>query len=178
MFIPSLATGIEQVLPLVIILLIFLALKWMQRSRAEDTDTSADNQQKRSEESMRKLLEALGLPENALPPPLVLKNPPETSAHSAAHQEPPVPSPPLPAVPDSATKIHVAATLKARVAASQRATRTSKPAKETRKKAMSGGLERLQKELRNPHCLRRAIVLREILGLPKAYDRSAPPSHW
>lgn len=172
MFIPSVATGIEHVLPLAIFFLIFLVLRWMQRSHTENKNASADDQRKHSEKSMREFLEALGLPENVLPPS-------EISTHSADRRQPSIPAPLLlPAVPASTTKIPAAGTVSAKAAGFQRATGISKPTKEVRKKAIPrSGLQRFQKELHNPHCLRRAIVLREILKQPKAYDRDAP-SHW
>gem|GEM_PF-3922003 len=164
-------TGIEHLLPLAIFLLIFLMLKWMQRPTTKDKNTSVDDQRKHSEESMREFLEALGLPENALPQS-------EISPPSAARGQPPIPTPFLSTVPASTTKIPPIGTVHAKAAGFQRATEISKPKKEIGKKAISkSGLQRFQTELHDPHCLRRAIVLREILKRPKAYERGTP-SHW
>ncbi|PWU11559.1 MAG: hypothetical protein C5B47_00715 [Verrucomicrobia bacterium] len=167
-----LATGIEQVLPLVIFLLVFFVLKWTRRSRVEDMDTSSDREQKPSEESMRKLLEALGLPENAVPPPFEpIKSKPRqtlTTSENFPSSSSAAPPPPPPTIQVPITQI-LTAPVQARGATSQRIAKISKP-KATQKTILElpRGLQKLQKELHDPRLLRKGVVLREILGPPKA----------
>ncbi len=156
--IPLLASGIEQILPLAFFLLVFAALKWFQRPKDTEEDKedsqplSRDSQEKHPEEAMRKLMEALGLPvDAALPPPVVVQRVPKPV-------KPPLRLPPPPlSTPRSAKQ----------VAPSKPTVRVKKRTQEvTTATSISYGL---RDSLREPQSLRRAIILREILGPPKAF---------
>lgn len=143
--------SLEQILPLVFLLILFAALRWSQRGAPEDSKTSVGQS-----ESLRKFMEALGLPEDAAPPPLVLQNSPQF-----AKQEPlPLPKPFSP-LPEQIT--------------------LSKPARQavaTQKQAIvkaeiptevSVG-HSLSFWFRKRNSLRQAIILREVLGPPHALE--------
>jgi hypothetical protein len=162
-----LASGVEQILPLAFFLLLFAVLKWFQRPKdtAEDPEDSQplsrDPQHKLPDESMRKLMEALGLPADALPPPVVVQSAPkpEKQQQESLRFPPPLPTVQVPSIRVEAFR---APKLTARI----------KKVPEQKAKTATVPPHGLHKPnvLREPALLRQAIVLREILGPPKALE--------
>lgn len=170
---PLLAAGIDQFLPLAFLLVMLLVLKWVQRPKKEDQDFNAapDDSHERSEESLRKLMEALGLPENAPPPPAVLEIPRSAPIPPVIEAEPLLPKPLSPPTPPPVSPLPIPPPLPIHSPIPEKERRVEGArirSKESRVKEPLS--ESLQGALRNPSSLRRAIIMREILGPPKSLE--------
>ncbi len=101
------------------------------------------------DDSMRRLMEALGLPLEEAPPPIPRRAP----------ASPPLP--PIPALPNAAPVARPAA------ASAARASRATPPAPKPAKPAKPG-LTPLRELLASPEGLKKAVMISEILGMPKS----------